>query len=292
MKIALAADHGGFDMKQGLITRLREAGHEVRDFGAAKLDPDDDYPDYIIPLARAVAGGEVDRGIVICGSGVGASVAANKVKGIRAGLCHDHYSVRQGVEDDDMNVLCLGGRVMGIEVAWDHAQTFISATFSGAERHRRRLAKVARLEEQSTGPREPVQIAARTAAGELERFHERRNHDERFGPTCNTTRRAKDAAAILSMDSSARPPELVSCLRLPHPIYVGVSPWVRKGHSGTLERRSDASIESIHGLRRQAWLIGLVLVTGCAQSRTDLQDTLARRVIPDEVASGQSTSRR
>ena len=146
MKIALAADHGGFDMKQGLITRLREAGHEVRDFGAAKLDPDDDYPDYIIPLARAVAGGEVDRGIVICGSGVGASVAANKVRGIRAGLCHDHYSVRQGVEDDDMNVLCLGGRVMGIEVAWDHAQTFVSATFSGAERHVRRLTKVSQLE--------------------------------------------------------------------------------------------------------------------------------------------------
>ena len=150
MKIALAADHGGFDMKQGLITRLREAGHDVRDFGAAKLDPDDDYPDYIIPLARAVAGGEVERGIVICGSGVGASVAANKVQGIRAGLCHDHYSVRQGVEDDDMNVLCLGGRVMGIEDAWDHAQTCISATFSGAERHRRRLAKVARMEQHST----------------------------------------------------------------------------------------------------------------------------------------------
>ncbi len=129
MKIALAADHGGFDMKQALITRLRGVGHEVRDFGAAKLDPDDDYPDYIIPLASAVADGEVDRGIVICGSGVGASVAANKVRGIRAGLCHDHYSVRQGVEDDDMNVLCLGGRVMGIEVAWDHAQTFLSTTF-------------------------------------------------------------------------------------------------------------------------------------------------------------------
>jgi ribose 5-phosphate isomerase B len=95
---------------------------------------------------RAVAAGELDRGIVICGSGVGASVAANKVKGIRAGLCHDHYSVRQGVEDDDMNVLCLGGKVMGLEVAWDHAQTFIASKFSGAERHRRRLAKVAHLE--------------------------------------------------------------------------------------------------------------------------------------------------
>ena len=146
MKIALAADHGGFEMKQLLIERLHAAGHEVRDFGALTPDPSDDYPDYVGPLAHAVAAGLVDRGIVICGSGVGASVAANKVKGIRAGLCHDHYSVRQGVEDDDMNVLCLGGRVMGIEVAWDHAQTFVSATFSGAERHRRRLAKVARLE--------------------------------------------------------------------------------------------------------------------------------------------------
>jgi ribose 5-phosphate isomerase B len=147
MKIAVAADHGGFEMKQMLVDRLRSMGHEVRDFGATSLDPNDDYPDYIIPLARAVSAGEVKRGIVICGSGVGASVAANKVKGIRAGLCHDHYSVRQGVEDDDMNVLCLGGRVMGIEVAWDHAQTFIAASFSGAERHRRRLAKVTRLEE-------------------------------------------------------------------------------------------------------------------------------------------------
>ena len=146
MKIALAADHGGFEMKLSLLARLRDAGHDVKDFGAAKLDPEDDYPDYIIPLAHAVAAGEVDRGIVICGSGVGASVAANKVKGIRAGLCHDHYSVRQGVEDDDMNVLCLGGRVMGIEVAWDHAQTFVSSRFSGAERHRRRLSKVAQLE--------------------------------------------------------------------------------------------------------------------------------------------------
>jgi ribose 5-phosphate isomerase B len=150
MKIALAADHGGFDMKLSLLARLRDAGHDVKDFGATKLDPDDDYPDYIIPLARAVAAGELDRGIVICGSGVGASVAANKVRGVRAGLCHDHYSVRQGVEDDDMNVLCLGGRVMGIEVAWDHAQTFVAATFSGAERHRRRLAKVARLEGSGT----------------------------------------------------------------------------------------------------------------------------------------------
>ena len=147
MRIALAADHGGYDMKQTLIERLSQAGHAVTDFGAATSDPGDDYPDYVIPLARAVAAGEFDRGIVICGSGVGASVAVNKVKGIRAGLCHDHFSVRQGVEDDDMNILCLGGRVMGIEVAWDHTQTFLAATFSGAERHRRRLSKVAQLED-------------------------------------------------------------------------------------------------------------------------------------------------
>ncbi|MGO9463547.1 MAG: RpiB/LacA/LacB family sugar-phosphate isomerase [Isosphaeraceae bacterium] len=146
MRIGLAADHGGFEMKQILIERLRQAGHEVMDFGATTLDAADDYPDFVIPLARAVGSGEVERGIVICGSGVGASVAANKVRGIRAGLCHDHYSVHQGVEDDDMNVLCLGGRVMGIEVAWDHVRTFIAATFSGAERHRRRLTKVAQLE--------------------------------------------------------------------------------------------------------------------------------------------------
>jgi ribose 5-phosphate isomerase B len=150
MKIGLAADHGGFEMKQDLAARLRVLKHDVVDFGAISRDPDDDYPDYIIPLARAVAAGELDRGIVICGSGVGASVAANKVKGVRAGLCHDHYSVRQGVEDDAMNVLCLGGRVMGVEVAWDHAQTFVESKFSGAERHRRRLAKVTRLEESGT----------------------------------------------------------------------------------------------------------------------------------------------
>ncbi len=146
MKIGLAADHGGFEMKEILIGRLRQAGHEVIDFGAQTLDAADDYPDFVIPLAQAVAARKVNRGIVICGSGVGASVAANKVKGIRAGLCHDHYSVHQGVEDDDMNILCLGGRVMGIEVAWDHARTFVASTFTGAERHCRRLAKIAQYE--------------------------------------------------------------------------------------------------------------------------------------------------
>ena len=153
MRIALAADHGGYDMKALLIARLGNAGHSLTDFGANVPDAADDYPDYVIPLAQAVAAGELDRGIVICGSGVGASVCANKVKGIRAGLCHDHYSVRQGVEDDDMNILCLGGRVMGIEVAWDHVQAFVAAKFSGAERHLRRLAKVARLESSGTALR-------------------------------------------------------------------------------------------------------------------------------------------
>ena len=107
---------------------------------------DDDYPDFAIPLARAVATGNVERGILLCGSGVGASVAANKVNGARAALCHDDYSARQGVEDDDMNILCLGGRTTGIEVAWDCVRNFLSASFSGAARHRRRLAKVKQLE--------------------------------------------------------------------------------------------------------------------------------------------------
>jgi ribose 5-phosphate isomerase B len=146
MRVGLAADHGGFEMKQTLSGRLHRAGHEVIDFGAHAFDSGDDYPDFVIPLAEAVAAGKVDRGIVICGSGVGASVAANKVKGIRAGLCHDHFSVHQGVEDDNMNVLCLGGRVMGIEVGWDHARTFVESTFSGAERHCRRLSKIAHYE--------------------------------------------------------------------------------------------------------------------------------------------------
>lgn len=146
MKVGIAADHGGFDMKQALATKLQHQGHDVVDYGAASLDATDDYPDYVVPLGQAVARGEVERGIAICGSGVGASVVANKISGVRCGLCHDHFSVQQGVEDDNMNVLCLGGRVMGLAVAWDHVVTFLAARFSGAVRHRRRLAKVAQLE--------------------------------------------------------------------------------------------------------------------------------------------------
>jgi ribose 5-phosphate isomerase B len=144
--VGIATDHGGFSLKQELLPELRVAGHEVVDFGAHDLESDDDYPDTVIPLARAVAAGDVTRGIAICGSGVGASVCANKIPGVRAGLVHDHFSARQGVEDDDMNIICIGGRTVGPAVAWDLVQAFLSSKFSGAERHTRRLRKVASLE--------------------------------------------------------------------------------------------------------------------------------------------------
>ena len=147
MKVGIATDHGGFGLKEELVPQLRAAGHEVIDFGAYKLKPDDDYPDYVIPLAKAIASGQVMRGIAICGSGVGASVCANKIPGVRASLIHDHFSARQGVEDDHMNILCMGGRTVGPAVAWDLVQTFVAAEYSPAERHVRRLGKVAALEE-------------------------------------------------------------------------------------------------------------------------------------------------
>ena len=146
MKIGVAADHGGFEMKRQLAKMLALEGHEVIDFGNSVYDASDDYPDFTIPLARAVAIGDVKRGVLVCGSGVGASVAANKVNGVRAAICEDHFSARQGVEDDDMNIICFGGRTMGTAVAWDCTKNFLDANFSGAERHRRRLAKVAQLE--------------------------------------------------------------------------------------------------------------------------------------------------
>lgn len=146
MRIGIAADHGGFEMKVYLTTALKAAGYEVVDFGAHELVTGDDYPDFVVPLARALASGEVIRGIAICGSGVGASVAANKVPGVRAALITDPFSAHQGVEDDDMNVMCLGGRVTGQAPAWDLVQTFLRARFKGIERFKRRLAKVAALE--------------------------------------------------------------------------------------------------------------------------------------------------
>ena len=147
MRVGIATDHGGFALKEALLAQLRAAGHEVVDFGAHDLDPNDDYPDFVVPLGKALAAGNVDRGVAICGSGVGASVCANKIEGVRAALIHDHFSARQGVEDDHMNMLCMGGRTVGPAVAWDLVQTFLAAEYSQAERHLRRLGKVASLGE-------------------------------------------------------------------------------------------------------------------------------------------------
>jgi ribose 5-phosphate isomerase B len=146
MRVGIATDHGGYGLKEELIVLLRSAGHEVIDFGAHDLNNSDDYPDYVTPLAQGVVTGHVDRGVAICGSGVGASVCANKIPGVRAALVHDHFSAKQGVEDDHMNVLCMGGRTVGPAVAWDLVETFLAAEYSQAERHLRRLGKVAILE--------------------------------------------------------------------------------------------------------------------------------------------------
>jgi len=134
-------------LKEELVAQLRAARHEIFDFGANSLRSDDDYPDFIVPLAHAVASGQVERGVAICGSGVGASVCANKIAGVRAALIHDHFSAQQGVEDDHMNIICMGGKTVGSAVALDLVQTFLAAKFSHAERHLRRLRKVAALEE-------------------------------------------------------------------------------------------------------------------------------------------------
>jgi ribose 5-phosphate isomerase B len=144
--IGVAADHGGYELKEYLIRMLRKADYEVIDFGDGQLNLDDDYPDFVVPLARAVAKGDILRGVAICGSGVGACVAANKVAGVRACLIHEAFSAHQGVEDDDMNMICLGGFVIGHAFAWELVKTFLAARFSGAERHCRRLSKVAALE--------------------------------------------------------------------------------------------------------------------------------------------------
>ncbi len=146
--VGIAADHGGHELKEYLVKMLREAGAEVIDYGDLELAPADDYPDFVVPLARAVAAGEVERGVAICGSGVGACVVANKVDGARACLIHDPFSAHQGVEDDDLNVICLGGLVVGHALAWELVRTFLIACFSGEERHRRRLGKVMALEHQ------------------------------------------------------------------------------------------------------------------------------------------------
>jgi len=146
MKIGISTDHGGFALKEIIQPFLIQNGYEVVDFGAYQLNDKDDYPDFVIPLARAVAAGEVERGIAMCGSGVGACVAANKVAGVRAALIYDHFSAHQGVEDDAMNLICLGGRVMGFASAQELILAFLNATFIGAERHVRRLKKIEGLE--------------------------------------------------------------------------------------------------------------------------------------------------
>lgn len=146
MKIGIAADHGGFELKEIIKVFLEKQGNEVVDFGAHVLDSTDDYPDFVIPLAKAVAEKIVLRGIAICGSGVGASIAVNKIAGVRAALINDHFSAHQGVEDDNMNLLCLGGRVTGFAAAEELITAFLNATFTNAERHLRRLQKVRNLE--------------------------------------------------------------------------------------------------------------------------------------------------
>ena len=148
MRVGIATDHGGFGLKEELVKRLRAAGHEIVDFGAHDMSEGDDYPDYVLPLARAVATQQVERGVAICGSGVGASVCANKIHGVRACLIEDHFSAKQGVEDDNLNLICLGGRIEGPELAWDLVQTFLAAKFTQADRHLRRLRKVTALEHQ------------------------------------------------------------------------------------------------------------------------------------------------
>ncbi len=145
MRVAIGADHAGYDLKEVLIERLKKAGHAVTDLGTHAPDPVD-YPDYAAAVARAVVDGRAERGIVVCGSGVGAAIAANKLDGIRAGQCHDAYSARQSVEHDDANVLAIGARVVGEELAWTVTEAFLGAAFSGEERHRRRLDKIAALE--------------------------------------------------------------------------------------------------------------------------------------------------
>lgn len=147
-KVGIAADHGGFSLKEEVRTALESAGHTIVDYGAFEMQKDDDYPDFVIPLARAVAAGEVERGIAVCGSGVGAAIAANKIPGVRAALVHETFSAHQGVEDDNMNVICLGGRVIALAMALELIHAFLRAKFSGAERHKRRLAKVSSLEEE------------------------------------------------------------------------------------------------------------------------------------------------
>jgi ribose 5-phosphate isomerase B len=146
MKIAIACDHGGYPLKETIVKQLRSLGHEVMDLGAHQLDPADDYPDFARYVGQSIQHKQVDRGIILCGSGVGACIAANKMKGVRAAVCHDTYSAAQGVEHDAMNVLCLGARIVGAALAPELVKAFVTAKYSGEERHNRRLEKVGAIE--------------------------------------------------------------------------------------------------------------------------------------------------
>jgi len=150
MKIGVAADHAGFDHKRDLVRQLTVAGYDVHDYGAVDYDPADDYPDIVVPLANAIANKEVDRGIAVCGSGVGVSIAANKIPGVRAALITDTYSAHQGVEHDDMNLICIGGRVIGPMLIWELVNAFLRANYDGGERFERRLQKVIALENRAS----------------------------------------------------------------------------------------------------------------------------------------------
>jgi len=150
MIVVVGTDHAGFPLKDRVLETILQAGHQVLDVGAKAVIPDDDYPDYARLVALAIGERRADRGVLLCGSGVGASIAANKFSGVRAALCHDTFSARQGVEDDSMNVLCVGARVVGPAIATEIVRAFLGATFSNAERHRRRLEKVLRFEAEDT----------------------------------------------------------------------------------------------------------------------------------------------
>jgi ribose 5-phosphate isomerase B len=175
MRLGLASDHAGFELKELLGGFLRDLGHEVKDFGATILDPEDDYPDFVTPLAEAVVREKMDRGIALCGSGIGACIAANRIPGIRAGLCHDTYSARVGVRHNDLNVLVLGARVIGPELACEVIRTFLDHTFDPAPRHLRRLAKLEKLETRTHGqnsdskeePDEPIATTSQVRPGPL-----------------------------------------------------------------------------------------------------------------------------
>jgi ribose 5-phosphate isomerase B len=146
MKVGIAADHGGYLLKEEIKGLLKNAGYEVKDFGAHEFDAQDDYPDFVAPLAEAVAQGGLQKGIALCGSGVGASIVANKIPGVRAALISEHYSAHQGVEHDAMNIICVGGRVFSSVYVWEMIQAFLEAEYTGEERHERRLKKLQQLE--------------------------------------------------------------------------------------------------------------------------------------------------